>query len=142
MQKIKSIAIALMLSIACTLTTNAQHKDNSSKGPHNGLLQKAGEYKVEMVERDSSCSFYIINSKGKTVSNKGVTGEVTFEFFNKTKASNPISPDANNALFVEVPRANTYTYCTLTAVVKGKTISARFKNTQVSQEDINHGHQH
>ncbi|MCC9073485.1 hypothetical protein LNQ49_18065 [Flavobacterium sp. F-65] len=142
MQTIKSIVVALMLLIVGATTTTAQQNKNTSKGPHNGLLQNAGEYSVEMIERDSSCSFYILNSKGKIISNKGVTGEVTFEFFNKTKANNSISSDINNSLFVNIPKANIYTYCTLTAVVKGKTITAKFKNTQVSQQDINHGHQH
>ncbi|MBF4518961.1 hypothetical protein IRZ71_21605 [Flavobacterium sp. ANB] len=142
MQKIKSIAIGLMLLIAGATTSNAQQKENNTQGPHNGLVQNAGEYKIEMVEREHNCSFYILDSKGKTISNKGVTGTVSFEFFNKTKADNPISPDVNNSLFVDVPKANVYTHCTLNAVVKGKTITARFKNTQVSQQDINHGHQH
>lgn len=142
MKKIKSIAIGIFLLAAGTTISTAQVNENQSKGPHGGIIQNAGDYKIEMVERENNCSFYLTDAKGKTVSNKGVTGTVVFEFFNKTKATNAISLDKGNALFVEVPRASIYTYCTISAIVKGKTISARFKNTQVSQQDINHGHQH
>jgi hypothetical protein len=142
MEKIKSIAIGIFLLVAGTTISNAQVNENQPKGSHNGIIQNAGDYKIEMIERENNCSFYVIDAKGKTVSNKGVTGMVVFEFFNKTKATNAISLDKNNALFVEVPRANVYTYCTFSAIVKGKTVSAKFKNSQISQQDINHGHQH
>jgi len=103
MKKIKSIAIGIFLLVVGTTISNAQGNENQSKGPHNGIIQNVGDYKIEMVERENNCSFYVLNTKGKTVSNKGVSGTVVFEFFNKTKATTPISLDINNALFVEVP---------------------------------------
>lgn len=142
MKTFKSIAIGIFLLVAGTTISNAQVNENQSKGPHGDIIQNAVDYKIEMVERENNISFYVLDTKGKTVSNKGVTGMVVFEFFNKTKATNPISLDINNALFVEVPRASVYTHCTISAIVKGKTVSAKFKNTQISQQDIDHGHQH
>jgi len=136
------MSIILFLLIAGTTISYAQINDNIIKTPHGGVIQNADDYKIEMVERENNISFYILNSKGKTISNKKVTGSVEFEFFNKTKAKNPITLDVNDSLFVEVPRANVYTYCTITVVVQGKTISAKFRNSQVSEQDINHGHQH
>ena len=44
-----------------------------------------------MVERGNNISFYVLNAKGKTISNKKITGSTVFEFFNKTKAMNPVS---------------------------------------------------
>lgn len=142
MNTIKSMAFIVCLLMAGTTISYAQISDNAVKTPHGGIIQTAGDYRIEMVERDNSLSFYVLDAKGKTISNKGVTGSVVFEFFNKTKASNPISLDINNALFAEVPKANVYTYCTISVIVKGKTISARFRNSQVTEQDINHGHQH
>jgi hypothetical protein len=142
MKTIKTIVLGLFLLVAVTTISTAQVNQENSKTPHGGIIQNAGDYKIEMVERENSISFYVLDAKGKTVSNKKVTGAVEFQFFNKTKATNPISLDVNNALFVEVPRANVYTYCTITVVVQGKTISAKFRNSQVSEQDINHGHQH
>ena len=142
MEKIKSIAIGIFLLIAGTTISNAQVNENQSKGPHNGVLQNAGDYNIEMIEGEKNCSFYVLDTKGKIVSNKGVIGTVAFELFNKTKTTTPISLDANNVLFVEVPKANIYTYCIISVAVKGKTITSRFRNNQLSEQDINHGHQH
>lgn len=136
------MSIILFLLIAGTTISYAQINDNIIKTPHGGVIQNADDYKIEMVERENNLSFYVLDSKGRTISNKGVTGTVVFEFFNKTKASNPISLDINNALFADVPKANVYTYCTISVIVKGKTISAKYRNSQVSEQDINHGHQH
>jgi hypothetical protein len=142
MKTIKSIAMFLILLVAGTTISYAQINDNPVKTPHGGVLQNADSYKIEMVERDNSLSFYVLDAKGKTVSNKGVTGSVEFEFFNKTKASNPISLDVNNSLLAYVPKANVYTYCTITITVKGKKLTAKFRNSQVTEQDIHHGHQH
>ena len=137
-----STAFTIVLSITATTISHAQVNTNSVKTPHGGIIQNSGAYKIEMVERENTISFYVLDSKGKTVSNKKVTGSAVFEFFNKTKATNPVSLDTNNSLFVYVPKANIYAYCTITLVVNGKTISSKFKNSQVSEQDINHGHQH
>ena len=85
MEKIKSIAIGIFLLIVGTTISNAQVNENQSKGPHNGVLQNAGDYNIEMIEGEKNCSFYVLDTKGKIVSNKGVIGTVAFELFNKTK---------------------------------------------------------
>lgn len=142
MRIIKSIASGFLSLVAATTISYAQVSDNSIKTPHGGIIQNSGDYKIEMVERENSISFYVLDAKGKTLSNKNVTGTVMFEFFNKTKATSPISLDINNSLLVEVPRANVYTYCTISIIINGKTITSKFKNNQVSEHDVNHGHQH
>ncbi|RTZ04843.1 hypothetical protein EKL98_07830 [Flavobacterium bomense] len=142
MKTIKSIAVAILITIAGTTISNAQVNEKQSKTPHGGIIQNSGDYKIERVERENNISFYVLNAKGKTVSNKKITGLAVFEFFNKTKATNPVFLDTNNALFVQVPKASIYAYCTITLLVNGKTISSKFKNSQVSEQDINHGHQH
>lgn len=142
MKIIKSIAFAILLTISGTTISHAQVSTNTVKTPHGGIIQNSGDYKIEMVERENSISFYVLNAKGKTVSNNKVTGSAVFEFFNKTKATNPVSLDTNNSFLVYVPKASIYAYCTITLLVNGKTISSKFRNSQVSEQDINHGHQH
>jgi hypothetical protein len=142
MRIIKSIAISFLLLVSATIISYAQVNETSIKTTGHGIIQNSGDYKIEMVERENSISFYVLDAKGKTLSNKNVTGTVMFEFFNKTKATNPISLDINNSLLVEVPRANLYTYCIISIIYKGETITSKFKNSQVSEHDVNHGHQH
>ncbi|WP_016988008.1 hypothetical protein [Flavobacterium sp. ACAM 123] len=142
MRIIKSIAISFLLLVSATIISYAQVNETGIKTTGDGIIQNSGDYKIEMVERENSISFYVLDAKGKTLSNKNVTGTVMFEFFNKTKATNPISLDINNSLLVEVPRANLYTYCIISIIYEGETITSKFKNSQVSEHDVNHGHQH
>ena len=91
MKTIKVIAVAILLTIASTTISHAQVSTNTVKMPHGGIIQNSGDYKIEMVERENNVSFYVLNAKRKTVSNKKVTESAVFDFFNKTKATNPVS---------------------------------------------------
>lgn len=91
MKTIKVISVAILLTIASTTISHAQVSTNTVKMPHGGIIQNSGDYKIEMVERENNLSFYVLDAKGKTVSNKKVTGSAVFEFFNKTKVTNPVS---------------------------------------------------
>ena len=91
MKAIKSNVIGIFLLVVGTTISNAQVNENQSKTPHGGIIQDSGDYKIERVERENNISFYVLNAKGKTVSYKKITGLAVFEFFNKTKATNPVS---------------------------------------------------
>lgn len=91
MKTIKVITVAILLTIATTTISGAQVRTNTVKTPHGGIIQNSGDYKIEMVTRENNISFYVLNAKGKMVSNKKITGSAVFEFFNKTKATNPVS---------------------------------------------------
>ena len=142
MKTIKSIALAFTLLIAGTTLSYAQTAGHTHKAPHGGVVQEAGGYHIEMVKGADSISFYLLDGKQKTLSNKAITGTAIFDFFNKTKATSPLTKGSKNALWVNTPKANVFTYCTVSLVVQGKTITAKFKNDAVSQADIDHGHQH
>ena len=138
--KIKSIALALALLVAGT--SYAQTESHSHKAAHGGTVQTAGDYHIEMVAGADKISFYLLDAKESTLTNKAVTGTAVFEFINKTKATAPLGKGSKNALMVETPKANVFTFCTVSLVVKGKTVTARFNNDAISQSDIKHGHQH
>ncbi|MEJ7821153.1 MAG: hypothetical protein WKF85_02460 [Chitinophagaceae bacterium] len=143
MKTIKSISFAVILFIAGTTISYAQKVAHIHKAPHGGMIQEAGSYHIEMVQDENNLTFYLLDAKSKTLSNKAVKGSVLFEFLgNKTKAPASLNNSSNNALIVSIPKANTFGYCTISLKVKGKTVSAKFLNDTVSKEDIEHGHQH
>ena len=142
MKTIKSIAFAFTLLIAGTTLSYAQTEGHKHKAPHGGLVQEANGYHIEMVKGIDNISFYILDAQQKTLSNKTVSGTAVFDFFNKTKSTSTLAKTKKNAMWVSTPKANVFTYCTVSVVVKGKTITAKFKNDAVSQADIEHGHQH
>ncbi len=142
MKKIKSITLALTFLVAGTTISHAQAKVHTHKAAHGGVVQEAGNYHIEMVKGQDNISFYILDAQQKTLSNKSITGTAVFDFFNNTKSTSTLSRSKKNALWVDIPKANVFTYCTISFVVKGKIITAKFKNNAVSQEDLEHGHQH
>ena len=88
---IESIALGIFLLFVSTTISHEQVSTNTVKTPHGGIIQNSGDFKIEMVARENNISFYVLNAKGKMVSNKKITGSAVFEFFNKTKATNPVS---------------------------------------------------
>lgn len=85
MKTIKVIAVAILLTIASTTISHAQVSTNTVKMPHGGIIQNSGDYKIEMVERENNVSFYVLNAKIKTVSNKKVTEWLFLNFSIKQK---------------------------------------------------------
>jgi len=141
MKKIKSIALAFSLLIAGSTISYAQTAGHAHKAAHGGMVQTAGKYHIEMVKGADNISFYLLDAKEKTVSNKGIKGTAVFEFANKTKANLPLKNGSENVFLVSTPRASIFTYCTVSFNVKGKNVSAKFKN-DVPQAVIEHGHEH
>lgn len=142
MKSMKSITLAFIFLVAGATISYAQTESHSHKGTHGGLMQDADGYHIEMVKGKDSITFYILDAQQKTLSNKTVSGTAVFDFFNKTKATSPLAKSKKDAMWVSTPKANVFTYCTVSLIVQGKTITAKFKNDAVSQADIDHGHQH
>lgn len=141
MKTLKSIAFAFSLLIAGSTISYAQTGGHSHKAAHGGMVQTAGKYHIEMVKGADNISFYLLDAKEKTVSNKGIKGNAVFEFANKTQANLPLKSGSENAFLVSKPQASIFAYCTVSFNVKGKNISTKFKNN-VPQSVLEHGHEH
>ncbi|WP_138994300.1 hypothetical protein [Larkinella sp. C7] len=142
MKTIKSIALAVALLLAGSTLSFAQTSGHSHKATHGGTVQTAGDYHIEMVISENMLSFYLLDGKENTLSNKGITGDATFEFASKATTKLPLKTGDKDAFQVDVPKANLFAHCTVSLTVKGKTISSKFKNTAASEADIKHGHKH
>lgn len=141
--KIKNLMLFALVLVLITSTASAQTKMHKHKAPHGGIVEEAGSgLHIEMVKTDGVLLFYVLDAKQKTLSNKAISGTAVFQFFNGTKSNSTLEKSAKNALVVDKPRANKFTFCTVSLVVNKKTITGRFQNDEVSLEDIQHGHEH
>ena len=104
------------------------------QGPHDGVLKKAEGFYIEMKNNpDTSFFAYLLNKKLKTISNKGISGEVKFFFPDSTVLNAELKPAARNA-FTAKPVSGFYG-CKITFVVFGKSVSALFeKENQTAQK--------
>lgn len=144
MKTIKTFVLATSLLVADVTTSFAQEHghDHPHKAPHSGMVQHAGDYQIEMVRDKGVLTFYLLDAKANTLPTKGVTGKAEFEFSTKAKATSSLTNAGENSFKLDVPKANIFTTCTVSMVVNGKTATAKFKNTSISDADLKHGHQH
>lgn len=104
------------------------------QGTHGGVVKKAEGFYIEMKNNpDTSFSVYLLNKKLRTVSNKGISGEVKFFFPDSTTLDVPLKPVAGNAFTARVIPG--YYSCKITFHVFGKEVSAAFdRESQTAQK--------
>ena len=95
-------------------------------GPHGGIVQKAGEYYIEMKNPEKKFYAYLLDKKFKTISNKDVSGNARFLFSDSTTFDIPLKPAEENAFTCVVP--GDFYKCKITFAVSGNSISAKFDN--------------
>jgi hypothetical protein len=129
---LKSVAATIMLFIATTSIAPAQevnhHVGEIGKGPHGGTIQEADPYHGEIIVKNSKVYFYLLDDDAKPVSNKGVTVKALLQFNNSGVVTESLRPSGTDGFIINNPKAVGYLNCIVTVTVKGKTVSARFKN--------------
>ena len=115
----------------------AQEK-HGHEAPHGGIVATAGEYHFELVVVDTSESvrIYLLDSNEKTLPTKGVTGNVTFLFPDKSKKK--VDLMVHDEYFMAALDAEKMEEFTAVATlkIKGKSKVGRFK---YHAEDDHHG---
>lgn len=105
-----------------------------TQGPHGGMLKPAEGYFIEMKNvPDTSFFAYLLTKKLKTVSSKGISGEVKLFFPDSTALDVQLSPAPGNGFTGKMPPG--FYGCKVTFHVLGKDVSATFeKQTQTAQK--------
>lgn len=146
MKKIKSIVIAATMMVAGTTASFAQEKGHSHGSPHGGIVKTAGDYHVEMVMAKGKATFYLLDDKEKSMTNKGITGTVLFQFADKTTATVPLTASGDAAFLATNEKVSTFKSCVVTFKVNGKTVTAKFTEEKAEHKKEEHkesdGHQH
>lgn len=124
MRTIKTIAIAVTMIIAGAKWASAHEE----KGPHGGqMVDASGGYHAELLVKDGKMSVYLLDGKGKSMSNKGVTGKATLQFADKTSATVDLTATGDDGFSVNNDKAASFASCVVTFKVSDKTSTAKFK---------------
>lgn len=123
-----------VLSIALHATCMAQDIDqeynaaseDSSRAPHGGLLQIAGNYFVECVNKDNKVAYYIYDINVRPISNKGITGKAVFKFQNKSAITISLTPQGLNGFSTGNRNLSDYITCEVTFTKEGKASKVEF----------------
>ena len=97
MNKVKSIAIAAILIALSVTITYAQLPITAT---HGGIVQKSGNYTIEMVKSQNKIMFYVQDANKKAIANKEGIGSVTFDFADNTSSNIDLSTLGDDCFFV------------------------------------------
>lgn len=115
-------------------------KDHAHASPHGGVVKTAGDYHIEMVMAGDKISFYVLDANEKTLSNKGVTGNVVLQFEDKTTSTEKLTAEGTEQWKV-VPKKKDVMNCIVTFNVNGKSITAKFPHHGKDEKHEGHdGH--
>lgn len=121
---VRSIAIAITMLVAGTTIATA----HEAKGPHGGqMIDASNGYHAELLNKDGKVSVYLLDDKGKPMSNKGITGSIILQFADKTSATVTLTPSGEDGFSVTNDKASACTSSVVTFKVNGKTATAKFK---------------
>lgn len=102
-------------------------------GPHNGHIQKTGNYYIEMKNSEQEIHAYLLDIKMVPLSNKGITCETKLIFADSSVLIKHLKPFGNDGFSVGIPPIP-YNYCRISFTVAGKIVSAGFENRSLIVE--------
>ena len=156
MKKIKSIILLVVIATAASLTAIAQGchggggmgkmnhsseaKEAKTHASYGGIVKQAGKYKIEMVLnpllKTDPLNFYLMNKKGKPVSNKDITGKVECTFQDGATETLTLEPSGEDGFAVQLINKTQPFVCLVTFQIKGKSATARFENSSSTNQNV------
>ena len=92
--------------------------------------------------KNNKVYIYILDGNAKPVSNADITGKALFQFADGTTINETLVASGTDGFVVSNPKALTYKNCIVTATVKGKSVSSKFKNYTTAKPAAATTHHH
>ncbi|MFM9943987.1 MAG: hypothetical protein ACKVQB_02015 [Bacteroidia bacterium] len=134
-KKIRNAILTLALGAMATTAAFAQH--DHSDAPHEGKVEEAGDYHIEVLQKDNTIYFYLLDGDAKALSNKSVTGTVLFQFKDGKTKTITLTAFGTDGFLANDANAINFSKAIVTFKVKGKTASATFSAKK--EDGHNHG---
>ena len=133
MKKIKSIAMMAVLVLAAATfsfgqTTGKEQNQPSggrTMGPHQGIMQEAKPYFIEVV-RAEKVLVYLLESNAKPKGNSGVSGNAILTFPDNTSVTVDLTPYGDDGFIINNNEARRFVSCEVTFKENGATITSKF----------------
>ncbi len=144
--KLKTIVAVFTMMLLGITTAYAQKNPHNvgvvGKGPHGGTVQEADPNHAEILVKNNKVYIYILDGNAKPVSNADITGKALFQFADGTTINETLVASGTDGFVVSNPKALTYKNCIVTATVKGKSVSSKFKNYTMTKPAATTKHHH
>ncbi len=113
--------------MALAFNIKAQDIDFKNGFMHGGILNTAGDYKIEVINSYRNFIVYLYDKNNKPIPNKDITGEVSFYYNHDASINLKLNAGENQSFTAEVKNANYY-YCVVSFNIYGKPVSSKFFN--------------
>ncbi|MBI4947205.1 MAG: hypothetical protein HY840_12495 [Bacteroidetes bacterium] len=148
MKTLKTILLLVLLSTAIASSINAQgcHSGGGNMGSMNhnassentdnkyasygGTVKQVGKYNIEMVYQPlfakDPLTFYLMNKKGKPLSNQGIVSKAEITYTDKSTGTITLKAIGENGFAGQMANKTSSFICFLTLQINGENITARF----------------
>lgn len=92
--------------------------------PHRGIVQKSGDFSIELVRGINKYIFYVLDKNNKPVSLAGASGIVSVRYSDNTYIVSNLSAFGENALSIIIHKAGIVPSLSIGIKVNGKSFAA------------------
>lgn len=107
--------------------TSVSWAQDTLRGPHNGSIQPAGDFRIEAMGCNEYLEIYIYDKYMEPMLNYGITGDVKYYKQNDVATTEKLVNYANDGFTAKFPDYY-FTSFKVTLQIKGVPVSAKFKN--------------
>lgn len=122
------VALLLLAGTAVAQQNGRKHADkpaHAHQAPHGGIVKSAGDYHIELVDQGNKLRVYLLDTRERAISLKGVSGLAIFRNGDVTTGTHRLSP--SSGAYYEIPlKGQPYTAIIINFKINGQSIIAKF----------------
>jgi hypothetical protein len=130
--KIWLLAVFFLLSAAAIAQNNrpthASGPAHAHKSTHGGLVKSAGDYHIELVDRNSQYLIYLLDAAERPISLKGITGLAILRDGDRTVHTQSLTPTFNTHFVLKTEGA-AHSAVIVNLIVNNQNITAKFSKS-------------
>ncbi len=125
MKTMKMLALVVMMA-TCGKVAQAQNHQDDAYPVHREIVKTNSSYHIEILKRDGKDVFCLLDAEKKKLPNRGITGNVTIKYADKTSANAALKATGDDGLYAETDKKTEVISWTVTLMVNGKELTATF----------------
>lgn len=96
--------------------------------PHRGIVQKSGDFSIELVRGINKYIFYVLDKNNKPISLKAASGIVSLRYSDNTAFASHLSVFSEHALTVIIQKAGLVPSLAIGIKIDGKSLAAIYNH--------------
>ena len=140
LNKIWILSAFLLLSAAAVAQNNkpthAAGPAHSHKANHGGTVKSAGDYHIELVDKQNQYIIYLLDAGERPISLKGVTGLAILRDGDRTVLTQTLTPTFNTH-FVLQTNGTAHSAVIINFMVNNQNITAKFEKSSTGSSAMN-----